>query len=143
MNLNKDGLDLIKNFEGCKLTVYADGAGLPTVGYGHMDRTMTIGNTIDQEEANTLLDVDLTRTENVLRKYIKVIITDNQFSALVSLAFNIGVGNFVKSTLLKLVNEEEFDDAAKEFMKWDHLGQDLSVGLMRRREAEKALFLKA
>jgi lysozyme len=141
MNLNGSGIALIKRFESCSLTVYRDIRGLATVGYGH--RTLLdIGHTISQDEADQLLVDDCQRTVDALKACIKIQLSDNEFSACVSLAFNIGVNAFKNSTLLKLLNGGGLVPAANAFLDWDHANGVVIPGLTRRRQAEKDLFLK-
>jgi lysozyme len=140
MELNTAGIELIKSFESCKLTCYPDAIGLPTIGWGH--RTdLAIGATIDQTTANKLLIDDLRAFSEKVANLLEVDLNDNQFSALVSFAYNCGVHNLASSTLLKLVNSSDFEQAANEFHKWDRAAGNELAGLLRRRLAEKALFL--
>jgi lysozyme len=141
--INQAGIDLIKKFEGCRLDVYRDAVGLPTVGVGHLikpDDNLALGDSITQEVADDLLRADLASACLEVEKQVRVEISDNQFASLVSLTFNIGGGNFRASTLLRLVNESDFDGAAGQFEKWNHAGGRVLEGLTRRREAESALF---
>lgn len=142
MKLNQAGIDLIKAFEGCKLTVYKDAVGLPTVGYGHMDKTLLVGSRIDQAEADSLLATDLAKVALRVYQLVKTTtLTDNQLSALVCLAFNIGTGNLASSTLLKRVLMGDFVGAADQFLVWNKAGGQVLDGLTRRRKAERTLFL--
>ncbi len=140
MELNTAGLNLIKSFENCKLKVYKDIVGYPTVGYGH--RTdLPVGDTITQEEAEQLFIDDLKRIEDGVKACLRTELNDNQFSALVSLGFNIGITSLSHSTLIKLLNSGELIAASREFEKWDHAEGKEVKGLLRRRIAEKTLFL--
>lgn len=139
MTLTKSGIDLIKNFESCKLTCYKDIRGLNTIGWGH--RTdLPVGAVISQQEADDLLSSDLQRFSDGVRKALTRPVTDNQFSAMTSLAFNIGLGSFEKSTLLEYVDRGDFTAASSEFLKWDHANGQVMPGILRRRLAEQALF---
>ena len=161
--INQAGLDLIKSFEGIpdgdpttvNLDAYLDPVGIWTIGWGHAIR---VGNdflrgaqnrararglypgglTIAQAEA--LLRADLMDTCRDVEAAVKVPISDNQFGALVSFTFNLGAGNFRKSTLLRLVNARQFGPAAGEFQKWNKAGGKVLAGLTRRRVAEATLF---
>lgn len=133
------GKDLIKEFEGCKLKAYLCPAGVPTIGYGHT-YGVKMGRTITQKDADTLLDVDYADFERKVLALLKVKVTDNQLGALVSFAYNLGVGALQKSTLLKLLNGGDPKSAANEFLKWNKAGGKVLPGLVRRREAEKKLF---
>ena len=137
--INDLGLALIKSFENCKLEAYQDQVGVWTIGWGHTGNVYA-GQEITQDEADALLETDLTKFENGVSNLVKVPITDNQFAALVSFAFNLGLGALGGSTLLKLVNAQDIDGASLEFLKWDHAGGKPSDGLLRRRTAESMLF---
>lgn len=135
-----NGKDLIKEFEGCKLKAYLCPAGVWTIGYGHT-YGVTAGKTITQQQAEILLNNDYADFERKVENLLKVDITDNQLGALTSFAFNLGLGNLQKSTLLKLVNASKFTEAAEEFIKWNKANGKVLDGLTRRREAERKLFL--
>lgn len=139
--INQKGLALIKHFEGCELEVYLDAVNLPTVGYGHMDKTMKVGTKITQEEAEELLKNDLKKFENGVAKLVTVELNENEFSALVCFAFNVGLGNLGKSTLLKKINNK-IVGAEQEFLKWTRAGGKVLKGLVRRRQAEMELFME-
>lgn len=147
MKINKETLNLIKEFEGCELKAYKDAVGVWTIGYGH---TAAAGNpkpvsgmVITAKQAEDLLLKDMVKYENAVKKYVKVALNDNQYGALVSFTYNLGEGNFSKSTLLKKVNAKDFAGAAKEFAKWNKAGGKVLNGLTRRRAAEAALFQKS
>lgn len=147
MKLNKAGIDLIKQFEGLSLTAYPDPAtgGEPfTIGYGHTGGVKP-KDVITMQMAEGYLIQDLKKFCDGVTKLLndKVIdkITDNSFSAMVSLAYNIGLGNFSKSTLLRRVNESKFMLAASEFERWSRANGKVMAGLMRRRRAERDLFV--
>ena len=143
MITNKAGIELIKAFEGLRLVAYADAVGVATIGYGHT-RTVKksdIGKTkISAVDAENLLKGDLAHFENAVSKLVKVPLTSNQFSALVSFAYNLGEGNLSKSTLLKKLNAKDYRGAAVEFEKWNKAGGKVLAGLVRRRAAERRLF---
>jgi len=148
MVTNQAGLDLIKSFEGWRAKAYPDPAtgGAPwTIGYGHTTAagppTVSRGLTITQDEGEAILERDLLAVERTVAGLVKVKLTDNQFAALVSFTFNLGGGNFRKSTLLKKVNAGDFAGAAKEFGKWNKADGKVMAGLTRRRAAEASLFL--
>lgn len=141
-NINQAGIDLIKSFEGCRLTAYRDGGGILTVGYGHTGPDVTEELTIDQDAANKLLEADIARAVAGVNKLVTYKqVTDNEFSAMVCFAYNVGLGNFKKSTLLLFVNKFNVAGAANEFLRWDKIKGVISPGLERRRQAERALFL--
>lgn len=137
---NKAGLKLIRDFEGLRLKSYRCAAGVWTVGYGHTGPDVFPNMTITPREANDLLASDLLRFERAVSESVKMKINDNQFSALVSLAFNVGEGNLKKSTLLKHLNAGRYAMAAGEFVKWNKAKGKVLDGLTRRRVAERDLF---
>lgn len=139
--INQKGLDLIKTFEGLKLSSYDDGVGVWTIGYGHT-RNIRPEMTISKEQAELYLQEDLERFEKAVSRLVKVQLTDNQFSALVAFVFNIGDGAFAYSTLLKLLNEARYHAAAQQFLRWDKAQGKVLPGLTRRRGAEMRLFLQ-
>lgn len=141
MTINDKGLELIKKFEGCKLRAYKDIGGIPTIGYGHTGDEVFIGKIISQDEAEELLKDDLYHFEYGVQVKLKAPVTDNQFSALVSLAYNIGLGNFYKSTLIKKLNDEDYQGASDEFLRWNRVQGKVIQGLTNRRKAERDLFL--
>ena len=139
MNVSKQGLEFIKSFEGCKLSAYLCSAKVPTIGYGHTDGVY-LGQTVTREKADELLKSDLVRFEAIVTKLLKLKVSQNQYDALVSFAFNCGEGNLAKSTLLKLVNEGKHREAGAQFLRWDKAAGVVVAGLTRRRQAEKELF---
>lgn len=140
MNLSQKGIELIKVSEGCSLKVYADPVGIPTVGYGHVTKR-PIGSKITQAQADAYLMQDLTIAVEGVKAMVKVPLTDDQFSAIVSLAFNVGVMAVAKSTLIKLVNQGKLKEAADEFPRWNKARGKVLPGLVVRRAAERSLFL--
>lgn len=145
---NQAGVDLIREFEGLRLTVYLDPVGLPTVGYGHLVRpadNLKVGDVITLERAVELLRSDLSNAEKAVTEMTGVELTDNQFAALVSLVYNIGSGNYAKSSVLRHLNAGQYKLAAQAFLMWIRAGRPLRVlpGLVRRRKAERTLFLES
>jgi lysozyme len=144
MKLVQAGIDLIKSFESCKLEAYPDpgtGGDPWTVGYGCTGPDITEGIVWTQEQADVRFEARLGEFSAEVDNLIQVEITDNQFSACVSLAYNIGIGNFEHSTLLKLLNVGRGTaSAALEFPKWDRAAGKEMGGLLRRRLAEQKLF---
>ncbi|CAI1527524.1 lysozyme [Serratia plymuthica] len=141
MKIDVNGLNLIKEFEGLRLQAYKCPADIWTIGYGHT-ADVSANDVITEEDAIFLLRQDVAESERAVNKYVHVPLTQNQFDALVSFVFNLGVGNFRTSTLLKKLNAGDDDGAAQEFGRWIHAGGKALPGLVRRREAERALFLK-
>lgn len=140
------GKDIIKEFEGLRVLAYVCPAGVVTIGYGTTKiagAPVKIGMKITSEEAEQLLEEDLKTFENAVNQSVTVELTQNQFDALVSFVYNVGAGNFRKSTLLKRVNAGKFAEAADEFLKWNKAGGKVLAGLTRRRNAERNLFLKS
>lgn len=140
MNISKKGIDLIKRFEGCRLKAYRCPAGVWTIGYGHTGNVKST-DVITQEKAEEILKRDLKVHEDNVKRVVKIALTQNQFDALVSFEFNVGYGAFANSTLLKLLNSGNYNAAAKQFERWVHVGDNILEGLMKRRKAEKELFL--
>jgi len=141
MKINELGLDLIKEFESCKLKSYQDIVGIWTIGWGHTGPEVKPDLIWTREQADNQLRQDLGRFEEGVSDRLDVDVNENQFSALVSLAYNIGLGNFNGSGLLKQINLGNFEIAAERFLMWNQAGGKVSEGLTRRREAERALFL--
>ena len=143
MNISSEGIALIKEFEGLSLTAYPDPGtgGEPwTIGYGHTGGVKE-GDVITQDQADEFLRKDIRNFEKCVNTYVNVPITQSQFDALVAFCFNVGCGNFKKSTLLAKLNAEDDVGAADEFLRWNRAGGKVMAGLTRRREAERALFL--
>lgn len=139
------GIDLIKEFEGCRLTAYKCPAGVWTIGYGHTGKVdgkaVASGMAISAAKATELLKADLATYEAAVNSYVTAPITQNMFDALVSFAFNCGAGALKGSTLLKKLNAKDYSGAAAEFPKWNKAGGVVLNGLIRRREREQQLFL--
>ena len=142
MNISQKGIDLIKNFEGCRLTAYRCPANILTIGYGHTGSDVVMGQKITQEQAEKLLKSDLLVHCNNVSRLVKVPLTQNQFDALVSFEFNVGYGNFASSTMLKLLNQKKYREAAAQFDRWVYANRKVLAGLVKRRAAEKNLFLQ-
>ena len=147
MKLNKAGADLIKSFEGCKLTAYVCSAGHNTIGYGNTfyedGAKVKPGDKITQERAESMFELIASDFAKKVVPLVKSQVNENQFGALVSFAYNAGVGNLQKSTLLKKVNANPSDATIRdEFMKWDKAAGKPLAGLTRRRKAEADLYFK-
>ncbi len=141
-HVTKNGIWLIKRFEGFEPKVYLDAAGLPTIGYGHLIRPgEDFSKGITQEEAEILLAKDVVSAEQAIFKLINVPLTDSQFDALVSFTYNLGSGALQRSTLRRKVNREEHCEVPAEFMKWVWAGGRKLKGLIRRRESEAKLYI--
>ena len=136
--------DLIKRFEGCKLTAYPDpgtGGDPWTIGYGHTGPEVKSGMTISQSIADAYLVKDAEHAADVVKRAVTVPMTQGQFDALVSFVFNCGAGNFLKSTLLRKLNAGDTLGASLEILKWSKAAGKELPGLVRRRAAEQSLFL--
>jgi lysozyme len=140
MQLSLDGINKIKNREGFSARPYKDIAGYWTVGYGHKMGALESYDTIDDATATKLLASDLATAENGVNSLVSVKLTQSQFDALVSFIYNVGVGAFKRSTMLKLINSGNYQNAALEFRKWAYAGGKLSNGLINRRNSEAAQF---
>lgn len=137
------GLTLTKNFEGCRLSAYADQGGVWTVGYGHTGPGVHAGLTITQDQADTFLLSDVAGAVACVNRLVTAPIQQYQFDALVDFTFNLGCACLASSTLLRAVNAGDFAEAANEFLRWDHVGGMVVQGLLRRRQAEAQMFFPA
>lgn len=146
--ISNKGLELIKEFEGFSSVAYLCPAKIPTIGYGNTfwedGRKVRLGEQISKTKALELLEFVANKDfASKIYPLIKVEVNQNQFDAMVSLTYNIGVGAFSSSTLLRKVNAKDFIGASNEFLKWDKAGGKQLLGLTRRRQREKELFLRA
>lgn len=139
--INAEGLDLIKEFEGLRLKAYLCPANVWTIGYGSTGAHVKPGMVITEAEAERLLREDLARFERAVAKACPVA-TDNQFAAIVSLAFNVGEAAIAKSTLVRKHTAGDYAGAALEFPRWNKAGGKVLAGLTRRRGREQALYRK-
>ncbi|MEA3641301.1 MAG: lysozyme [Lamprobacter sp.] len=140
--ISQTGIDLIKRFEGLELQAYRDPVGIVTVGYGHT-KTARMGQQISEAEAESLLRQDLEQFERCVSESVKAPLEQSHFDALVSFAFNVGCGALKRSTLLKKLNALDYPGAADELPRWNQAGGRVLRGLVRRRAAERDLFLSA
>jgi lysozyme len=139
MTYSARGLALTEQFEGLRLVAYKDSVGFWTIGYGHV-KGVVPGQVCTPADADKWLRDDVQNAENAVNELVFVPLTQNQFDALVDFTFNLGRGALAGSTMLKLINASKFDEAAGEFVKWDHAGGVELPGLLRRRIAERDLF---
>lgn len=142
--LSKSGLNFISFYEGLSLGIYYDQGGKLTIGYGHLitkEDGDKFKNGITQDQAEQLLIEDIQPKVDAVNNLVTVDLNQNQFDALVSLVFNIGVGNFKTSTLLKRVNVGNHAAAATEFLRWIYVGDVVSKGLQNRRRKESKVYL--
>ena len=142
MHTSGAGTRFIQSFEKCNLAPYDDEGGKSSIGWGHLILPgEDFSQGITQDEADDIFLLDLTtKGENPVKCSVAVDLNQPQFDALVSLCYNIGAGNFAKSTLLKLLNAGNLDSASDQFPLWDHCGGVVSKGLYARRIAEKNIF---
>ena len=139
MKISLEGLSLIKKFEGCKLEAYKCSAGVWTIGYGHTTGVKE-GDVCTQEEAEKLLRGDIFKFEEYVQDSVKVDLDQSQFDALVAWTFNLGPGNLRSSTMLKKLNNGEYESVPFEMSRWNKAGGKTLDGLIRRRQAESLLF---
>lgn len=142
MNINEHGLKILKSFEGCKLEAYLDIVNVPTIGYGATGPDIKLGLKWTQQQCEDRLKADLKKFETAVLAHVKIKLNSNQFSALVVFSYNVGVGAFSTSTLLKKLNRGDFTGASAEFLRWNKAGGKEVAGLTRRRKAEQELFNK-
>jgi len=146
MRLSDNGLRLIQEFEGLRLTSYLCSAGVPTIGYGatfyHDGTKVKLGQTITRDQANQLLKDHVKEFEqSVIGLLNTTKVNQNQFDALLSFTFNLGAGNLAKSQLLRFIKANPNDPKiAAEFAKWNRAGGEVSSGLVRRRKKEAELY---
>lgn len=154
MKMSPHGRQLLEQWEGLRLTVYNDVAGFPTIGVGHLltqserssgkitigGETVKYANGLTAQQADALLAQDLAAPENTVNSSVKVPLTQNQFDALVSFTFNVGGGAFTGSTLLKLLNQSQYEQVPSQLMRWNKSGGKEVAGLTTRRANEAKLW---
>ncbi|NOX95598.1 MAG: lysozyme [Alphaproteobacteria bacterium] len=136
--MNNVGLEIIKESEGLRLEAYNLG-GQWLIGYGHA-ATAHAGMTISEAQAEDLLRSDVKASEDGVRRLVVVPINENQFSAMVSLAYNLGIGGYGRSTVLEALNTGDYDGAANAFLNHNRAGGKVNEHLTHRREQERDLF---
>lgn len=134
------GLSILKEFEGLRLDAYQDVGGYWTIGYG--TRIETGPASITLELAEQMLQSYLRTLERRVYSILEVKVNENQYAALLCFSYNVGFSALKYSTLLKYLNEGYFNEAADEFLKWDHVKSVVDNGILKRRAVERALFLK-
>jgi GH24 family phage-related lysozyme (muramidase) len=146
MKTSNDGVELIKGFEGLRLSAYDDGVGVWTIGFGTIKYPNGVrvkrGEKCTKVQAEQYLRNDLITFENAVNQLVKAPLNQNQFDALVSFTYNLGETNLRSSTLLKKLNAKDYKGAAAEFLKWNKAGGKVMSGLVKRRKTEMELFLK-
>jgi lysozyme len=145
MKMTVEGLALIKRFEGLRLDAYRDAVGVWTIGYGHTSMAgapdVRAGLRISEADAHEILARDVDAFARGVRNLVKVELSDQQFSALVSFAYNVGLAGFKRSSVLAAVNNRDFDAVPRRLNLWAKAGGRVLPGLVRRRAAEGALFM--
>ena len=139
MKISLEGLSLIKKFEGLRLKAYMCSANVLTIGYGHTGGVKETDK-ITLEEADSLLKKDIAKFEEYVSDNVMVKLNQSQFDALVAWTFNLGPGNLRESTMLKKLNNQEYESVPFEMRRWNKAGGKTLDGLIRRREAESLLF---
>lgn len=135
----KARMTLTESFESSVLKAYCKDDGVWTIGYGHT-ATVYPSLVITKETADILLQGDISYAENAVNYYVHAVLNQNQFDAIVDFVFNVGRTAFAESHMLLFINRNQFDLAADEFEKWDHIKAKVVAGLLRRRIAERDLF---
>lgn len=140
MKTSPKGIALIKLFEGCELKAYRCPAKVLTIGYGHTGADVTENMVIDAAKAESLLQRDLVVFEDHLNR-CKLGLNQNQFDALVSFCYNVGIGNFDKSTLKqRIINNPNDPNIQIQFMRWNKVNGVMNKGLTNRRGKESILY---
>ncbi len=145
-HINSTGLQFIRDAESLRLTAYKDSGGVWTIGYGStiVDGSPVMpGMAITKDKAEECLRSDVEKFEKAVAKFVTVKLNQNQFSALVSLCYNIGIGAFSGSTLVKVLNKSDYAGAADQILRWNKDNGKVVQGLVNRRKRERELFLKA
>lgn len=140
MKISAEGIEFIREFEKLRLQAYKDSGGVWTVGYGHTGGDVKEGLKIDAAVAEALLRGDVGDAERCINSVVKVALSQSEYDALCSFVFNIGVKAFRESTMLRLINAEDYGGAALQFKRWSYDNGRQVAGLVNRREAERKLF---
>ena len=143
---HRKAAEIIKRFEGLRLQAYHDSVGVPTIGWGTTHYTngkpVKMRDSISEEQAEVLLAHDMHTYEEGIKRHVAMDLGDDADAALISFAYNLGLGNLYHSHLLTYINEGRLRDAADEWPKWCHAGGKVLDGLVKRRNMERDLFLK-
>jgi len=141
MELSATGLELIKESEGFRSSVYLDVEGYPTIGYGHrLIHPETFPRGITEAQGTAILYSDVREAEQTVARLVKAQLTQGQYDALVDFVFNLGQTHLAESTLLRQLNSGRFEEAGQQLLRWDHAGAQENAGLKARREAELSLW---
>ena len=139
MQISKEGLALIKKFEGCELEAYKCPAGVWTIGFGTI-KDVKEGDRITKDEANHLLEEEMIEYESYINDMVDVELNQSQYDALCAWVYNLGPSNLGSSTLLKVLNEGKYEEVPQQIKRWNKANGEVLTGLIRRREAEALLF---
>ena len=147
MLISNNCVNIVKEFEGFRSKPYKCSAGIPTIGYGSTfyingEKVSMNDSPISIELAEELLMNTLNMFSAKVNNLIKVELNQNQYDAIISFVYNIGVGGFSKSTMLKLINSKDFTNASKQFIRWNKANGKVVNGLTIRRKKEQELFDK-
>lgn len=146
MKTSREGIALIKRFEGLRLNAYKDSVGVWTIGYGHTSMAgepkVTPGLKISAQQAEDILVNDLVKYEAAVSRALKRSPSQQQFDAMVSLCFNVGPGAFARSRVVRYFNSGDFAAAADAFLSFRKAGGRVLPGLEARRKAERDFFLR-
>lgn len=140
MKISQEAIDQIRKLESYRSHAYLDPVGIPTIGYGHISG-VKMGQVCTELQAEEFLKQDMIPGEKAIERLVRVPITQGQLDACQDFCFNLGTGSFARSSLLRLMNEKKFIDAADDFGQWVHAGGKVLPGLIIRREWEKKRFL--
>lgn len=143
MRISEAGVELVKRWESFAPEIYICPSGEPTIGYGHVVKRGETFSSITEGEATVLLMQDMEWVEETLAETVKVDLSQGQWDALASFVFNIGETQWRRSTLLKKLNKQLFEEAANEFDKWNKADGVVLQGLVNRRKKEKEMFLSS
>lgn len=139
MNISEKGLQLLKHYEGCELNAYRCSADVLTIGYGHT-KGVTEDMVITQEEADQMLQDEMPEYESYINDMVTVDLNQDQFDAMVCWVYNLGSGNLASSTLLKVLNEGDYEAVPEQMKRWNKAGGKVLNGLIKRRDSEAKLF---
>ena len=139
MKTSEVGVELIKEFEGCKQVAYQDSVGVWTIGYGHT-KDVYEGQLAIKKTIERWLQEDLEEFESYVSKLVKVELNQNQFDALVAWTYNLGPTNLKESTMLRKLNYGDYESVPDEMRRWNKAGGEVLNGLVSRRDAEANLF---
>jgi len=139
VKISEKGLELLKHYEGCELTAYRCSADVLTIGYGHT-KGVTEDMVITQEEADQMLQDEMPEYEGYINDKVTVELNQDQFDAMVCWVYNLGSGNLSSSTLLKVLNDGDYDGVPEQMKRWNKAGGKVLNGLIKRRDSEAKLF---